>query len=514
MACVFGNLGNEAFVLTYDDEVYAIGSNGAGCHGVGDMLSSLQPRKLEVLSQKNVISLAYGSGPHVLALCKNGEVYTWGHNGYCQLGNGNTNHGITPNLLQGALSGKLVTAVSCGSHHSVALTSEGEVYAWGQNNCGQIGSGTTTNQSTPKKIIYNHASKFPSAVATKVACGQTSTMMVLDSGELFGWGYNGNGQLGIGNNINQLSPCRVSTLSGLVIVRVVCGYAHTLALTDEGLLYAWGANSYGQLGIGNKSNCSTPMRAAEDIGRITTIAATHYAHISAAVSHVNSLVHMWGQCHGQSVVKPVETPFHNLHQVFNCFATPAVTPHPLEAEQLPGPTLIESFKNAFDDANTSDIKFLVDGKEIHAHKSLLKIRCQHFRSMFENGWEENGQSVIEIHQFSYVVYRAFLNYLYSDEVNLMPEDAIGLLDLANAYCENQLKKRCENLIMQGITVENASMLYSTAIKYLAQDLEDFCFKFCLNHMTAITQSQAFLRLDDDTCKTFIAKAAKNGAFKS
>lgn len=453
VACVFGNLGNEAFVITYDDEVYAIGSNGAGCHGCGDMLSSLQPRKIESLSQKNVTTIAYGSGPHVLALCKSGDIYGWGHNGYCQLGNGNTNHGITPNLLQGALSGKVVTTVACGSHHSVVLTSEGEVFAWGQNNCGQIGSGTTTNQSTPKKIIYTHASKFPSALAVKVACGQTSTMMVLDSGELFGWGYNGNGQLGIGNNINQLSPCRVSALSGLVIVKVVCGYAHTLALSDEGLLYAWGANSYGQLGIGNKSNCSTPMRAAQDIGRITAVAATHYAHISAAVSHITNQCYMWGQCHGQSVVTPVVTPFRDLHQVFNSFSSPAVTPHPLEAETPPGPTIIESFKKAFDDPNTSDIKFLVDGSEIHAHKALLKIRCQHFRSMFQEGWEENGQSVIEIPQFSYVVYKAFLNYLYCDEVNLIPEDAIGLLDLANSYCEPQLKQRCEVLIMQGITVE-------------------------------------------------------------
>ena len=130
-----------------------------------------------------------------------------------------------------------------------------------------------------------------------------------------------------------------------------------------------------------------------------------------------------------------------------------MTPHPLEAETPPGPTIIESFKKAFDDPNTSDIKFLVDGSEIHAHKALLKIRCQHFRSMFQEGWEENGQSVIEIPQFSYVVYKAFLNYLYCDEVNLIPEDAIGLLDLANSYCEPQLKQRCEVLIMQGITVE-------------------------------------------------------------
>ena len=72
--------------------------------------------------------------------------YAWGHNGYCQLGNGNSNHGLSPILLQGSLCGKPVSSVACGSHHSVALTSEGEVFAWGQNNCGQIGSGTTTNQ--------------------------------------------------------------------------------------------------------------------------------------------------------------------------------------------------------------------------------------------------------------------------------------------------------------------------------------------------------------------------------
>ena len=113
-----------------------------------------------------------------------------------------------------------------------------------------------------------------------------------------------------------------------------------------------------------------------------------------------------------------------------------------------------------------------------------------------------------------ITLQAFLNYLYCDEVTLMPEDAIGLLDLANSYCETKLKRRCEELIMQGITVENAAMLYATAIKYLAKDLEEFCFKFCLNHMTKVTQTEAFQKLDDETCKVFIAKAARNGAFKS
>ena len=83
-----------------------------------------------------------------------------------------------------------------------------------------------------------------------ITCGQTSSMAVLENGEVYGWGYNGNGQLGLGNNINQLNPQRVTALQGVVVTSVVCGYAHTLANTDEGGLYAWGANSYGQLGTG------------------------------------------------------------------------------------------------------------------------------------------------------------------------------------------------------------------------------------------------------------------------
>ena len=109
-------------------------------------------------------------------------------------------------------------------------------------------------------------------------------------------------------------------------------------------------------------------------------------------------------------------------------------------------------------------------------------------------------------------------------MDLPPEDAIGLLDLANSYCEQQLKRRCERIIRQGITVHNVAMLYATAIKYQvsdrigskltnqskhsltqAQELEDFCFKFSLNHMTAVTQTEAFAKLDEGTVKDFITK---------
>ena len=142
----------------------------------------------------------------------------------------------------------------------------------------------------------------------------------------------------------------------------VCGYAHTLAVTDEGALYAWGANSYGQLGTGNKANSCTPTKVGEDLGRIVEVSATHYNHISAALTQ-DSRCYMWGQCRGQSVVSPTETPFTSLHDVFACFATPSVTFIPMETEVTNGPSVYDSLKLAFDDPHTSDVRFLVRRKK-------------------------------------------------------------------------------------------------------------------------------------------------------
>lgn len=143
-----------------------------------------------------------------------GEVYAWGHNGYSQLGNGTTNHGLIPALVSTNLINKRVTEVACGSHHTIALTTEGEVrllfyslelcliisvflvkyivmpafllsfhaqvFAWGYNNSGQVGSGSTANQPTPRRV----SSCLQNKVVVNIACGQLCSMAVLDNGEV------------------------------------------------------------------------------------------------------------------------------------------------------------------------------------------------------------------------------------------------------------------------------------------------------------------------------------------
>ncbi|XP_062328674.1 RCC1 and BTB domain-containing protein 2 isoform X2 [Osmerus eperlanus] len=334
-------------------------------------------------------------------------------------------------------------------------------------------------------------------------------MAVLDNGETYGWGYNCNGQLGLGNNGNQQTPCRIAAIQGVNIVQVACGYAHTLALTDEGLVYAWGANSYGQLGTGNKSNQSLPTLINMDKERMVEVAACHTSHTSAAKTQ-SGQVFMWGQCRGQAVACPHLTHFGTTDDVFACFATPAVTWHLLTVDGDDYLTVAQSLKREFDSPDISDLKFLVDGKCIHVHKALLKIRCEHFRALLNETDEES----IEIHQFSYLVYRAFLEYLYTDTINLPPEDAIGLLDLATYYRETRLKRLCQETIKRGISEENAITLFSAAVKYEARELEEFCFKFCVNHLTAVTQTEAFADMDHDLLKNFISKASRYGAFKN
>ncbi|KAJ8310354.1 hypothetical protein KUTeg_012219 [Tegillarca granosa] len=418
--CVFGSSGNEAIYITESDDVYAIGSNCSNCLGLGDAHSSFEPRKIELLCKKKITDIAFGSGPHVLAVSANGEVYSWGHNGYCQLGNGGSSQGLSPTLISTNLQGRKVVKVACGSHHSMALTSDGEVCL---------------------------------RVAISVACGQTSSMALMENGEVYGWGYNGNGQLGLGNNVNMPNPSRVQQLQNTIISQLVCGYAHTLALSDEGILYSWGANSYGQLGTGNKANQVAPCKVTVNGDRLVEVAASHYAHISAAMTETGK-VYVWGQCRGQSITNPIVTSFTCTDDVFSAFAAPPVTWRTYSIDQMKGAKIAECIAKSFDDP-----------------------------------------------------------YLYTDQVNLKPDEAIGLLDLANAYCELALKRMCEQIIKKGITVENVAMLYAAARKFEAKELEDFCFRFALNHMTAVTQTEAFTHLDESIIKEFIRKAALAGAFK-
>ncbi|VDK51388.1 unnamed protein product [Anisakis simplex] len=503
-AIVFGSSGSEAILITKEDEVFAIGTNSCSCLGTNRSQATLEPSRIDTLSGRGVVSLAFGSGPHVLALCQNGEVFSWGHNAFGQLGIGSTTVGIVPNLVGDALSGHNVIQIACGSHHSVAVTDRGEVFSWGRNSCGQVGIGSNVNQDLPRQVtgqlcrtqsnkmfpscliegvhlLLAQSKLMPQILANRfvrsVVCGQNNTLALTDDGEVFGWGFNGNGQLGAGNLSNQHSPARVIGLQNVVIEQIACGFAHSLALSDEGQLFAWGSNTCGQLCASMaRTNQTSPVVVASTLGRVAEIAAIHACNITAAVNQ-SGKVYMWGQVRGQTATCPIQTQFGCIDDVFACFASPAVACRPIQFDICRRSTILDAIRVAFDDPTTGDVKISVDGHLIHAHKALLRLRCDYFRSRFREYWQDDSEcAVVEVPHYSYAVYRSFIRWLYTDELHIDIEDAVGLLDLANCYCENELKQRCTEFIKKGISIENAATFYASALRFEVKDLEEFCFQ--------------------------------------
>ncbi|CAK9798779.1 RCC1 and BTB domain-containing protein 1 [Anthophora quadrimaculata] len=509
MAIVYGDLANEALIVTKNGMVYGLGRNVSGCLGTGDTESTLYPKKIDELCEKGIKTFACGKSPHCLALTEEGEVYSWGSNSCYQLGNANVNKGLVPSPVEFNLHDKVVIQIACGYRHSLALTDDGKVYAWGDNNFGQIGSNIMTNQNAPLEVI------FPSdeEKVTSISCGPYSSMAITEGGRVYGWGCH-NGLLKTEYKSNP-KPTKIRTLLGIAIGKVVCGYSYTLALSKEGVLYAWGENNFGQLGLGHKENTLIPVKVVfPEVEKILDMAASHYEHISVAINRCHE-VFIWGRCLGQIVTVPTVTHLECLHDALACYAPPRIMHESLIVNsEEESANLVDSIREAFDDANTSDLVVEVQGELIYVHKAILKIRCRYFKTMFETVSAEDNQSVINENHFSYEVYKAFLEYLYTDEIDVSSNNFLELLNLATAYSENHLRKRCVQMMKNNITLNNVLFLYNAAIENNIKELEESCFKFTLRHVTAVVRTPEFFELNKNTLIAFITKAAQDGAFKT
>ena len=254
--------------LESDGTVWTWGNNSNG--QLGDGTTSDEPIPVPVGVLTGITVIAAGSN-HTVALKNDGTVWAWGSNNKGQLGDGTTTDRWTPVPVAG-LTG--ITAIDAGSNHSVALKNDGTVWAWGSNSNGQLGNGTTTDNPTPIQVTGM-------TYIVDIAAGDTHTIALRsvtpmkNDGIVWAWGNNSSGQLGDGTTTNRLTPIQVAGLSG--ITDITAGDNHNVALrnlyttTNDGTLWAWGLNSNGQLGDGTTINRLTPVQVA-GLSIVTTIA--------------------------------------------------------------------------------------------------------------------------------------------------------------------------------------------------------------------------------------------------
>lgn len=224
---------------------------------------------------------------HSIGLTDQGTVYAWGVGSSGALGNGGTTSSSVPVPVlgiggSGILSG--VTDISAGYNHNLALTSDG-VVAWGRNVEGQLGDGTfSTNSLTPVLVLKGSASSTTAYLQNiaSVSAGQYFSSALTTAGTVVTWGQNANGQLGDGNTTNLSSPVQVQSLTG--VSAIDCGYNHALAIVG-GEVYGWGSNASGQLGNGTSTSSSTPVQVIKGQQGGSGSSLSGASAISAGGSH-------------------------------------------------------------------------------------------------------------------------------------------------------------------------------------------------------------------------------------
>jgi alpha-tubulin suppressor-like RCC1 family protein len=299
VADYFGGTGNDLVLHWAENMAFAWGSNNHGQLGTGsgDPVSAVPVEVVRdgLLKGKTILALSTGY-LHSLALCSDGSLAAWGYNVYGQLGNGGKTTSAVPLAVDqsGALAGRTVVAVSAGPYHNLALCADGGIVAWGYNNYGQLGDGTTTNSPVP--VAVKRVGALAGKTAIAVAAGSYHSFALCSDGTVAGWGYNDEGELGNGGNTGSLQPVAAGgVLTGKRVSSIAAGQYHAIALCTDGTVAAWGYNHRGQLGTGGTTASVVPVAITASgvlAGRVVKAVSASGSHTLALCA--DGTVAAWG----------------------------------------------------------------------------------------------------------------------------------------------------------------------------------------------------------------------------
>ena len=263
----------HTLALKTDGTLWAWGQNFDGQLGLGDTTRRLSPTQVGTDNDWKLVAVGIFN---TSAIKKDGSLWVWG-SGH-SLGLGDTEDRLSPTQIGTDTDWRLVAAGGAqGGHHTLAIKTDGSLWAWGIGLWGELGLGDVENILSSAQVDINSEWEWmgastwvrtPVRVGTDadwklVAAGGNHTLSLKTDGTLWAWGYNAKGQLGLRDNINRFSPTQIDTEADWKLV--AAGGNHTLAIKTDGTLWAWGLNSPDQLGIDDTTGSHFPVQVGVDV---------------------------------------------------------------------------------------------------------------------------------------------------------------------------------------------------------------------------------------------------------
>jgi RCC1 and BTB domain-containing protein len=472
----------NVLIVTKDDETYAFGTNAFNQLGFGHNRVVNEIQIVEQLCDQQIIDFANGLY-HCIARNSSGKVYCWGYNELGYLGIGSQDGSYHKPILNQYLNNEFVIDISCGAYHSLVLTNCGEVYAWGYNECGQIGNGCNDNQLIPIKV-----KGFNNERVVMISCGYWHSMALTECGHVYSWGNNECRQLGFRNTVDSNEPKFVAVIDenkcNVFIEKISCGSSHSLLLSSDGYIYAFGDNEFGELGNQKKENELSPYRIKIETKFIDISSHwTYFSGISIALS-LKGIYYNWGKCGEETIRTPKPTIFESFVDIYAKYLK--ITHKAINfEEQNSDPILLrDKYVNEFfEQSLISCGGFGIVSKVMH--KNTKKLYAVKKIALKELNLMKGLKSRFVVEYIDSWIEENFIEFtaqLYSDISSshpiLDPKNTV-LLHIQMEFCCKTLKDVIEDLLKE--LRENTQQMIKT-----------LCYYICCELLTEIIECVHFL----------------------
>lgn len=257
--------------------------------------------------------------------------------------------------------------------------------------------------------------------------------------------------------MNRVVPTLVKDMQGTHISQITCGWSHTVVLTPKGIC-SFGNGEHGKLGHGTETKSSLPVLIEKLKGHRVVSIASYNEHTAALVEPVHDSGAVWG--------------------AFGTNTMPVTTSY------------VQNMRDMVDHEDFADVVFLVNEEKVHAHKSILACRCEHFNAMFRSGMRESVEREVKIPNVTKAVFLLLMEYIYTDSVMIDVEYAVDLYILADLYGLERLRNICVTVVKRSLHTENSATVLQQAADEGCHVLKDIAMDFVIHNFERISKTEA------------------------